>query len=53
MTRLTIMTTEEIVKINTKIKELKVMYIDALDDHEYEKANQLYDEIRVLNNSIR
>ena len=53
MTRLTIMTTEEIATIRKKLKELKTLYFNALDNFDYDLASELDKEIVKLNNSIR
>lgn len=51
--RLTVMTTEEIRTITKKINDLKNQYFDALDNFDYDLADQLDKEIVRLNNSIR
>lgn len=52
MTRLTIMTNEEIANINRRIEELKADYFNAIDNFEYDSADKIYSEIVRLNNSI-
>lgn len=51
--RLTIMSEEEIVATYRKIEELKEKYFNAIDDLDFEYAEQLDKEIVKLNNSIR
>ena len=50
--RLTNMTIVEIRTIIQKINELKTQYFDALDNFDYDLADQLDKEIVRLNNSI-
>lgn len=52
MTRLTIMTNEEIANANNKLAEMKAAYFNALDEFDYPLADKLYSEIVKLNNSI-
>lgn len=52
MKRMTIMTNEEINLINEQIRLLKETYFGLIDANHFDEAEEIYNEIAKLNNSI-